>query len=148
MILDLRDHAFAKAPYILAASDERDAGKILLGGLGSHVPAEVRLKAFENLRLFLPGKWQHLRSTPELKEAICAKFQRENGLDYTSDDIVVANGAKQIIFNALMATLEAGDEVILPAPYFVSYPEMVKLLGGMPVVAASFDVELGVGERT
>ncbi|MFC5386697.1 pyridoxal phosphate-dependent aminotransferase [Aquamicrobium segne] len=72
--------------------------------------------------------------TPALREAVAAKFRRENGLDYTADDIVVANGAKQIIFNALMATLEPGDEVILPAPYFVSYPEMVKLLGGVPVI--------------
>lgn len=72
--------------------------------------------------------------TPEMREAVAEKFRRENGLDYTADDIVVANGAKQIIFNALMATLEPGDEVILPAPYFVSYPEMVKLLGGTPVI--------------
>jgi aspartate aminotransferase len=72
--------------------------------------------------------------TPEVREAVAGKFRRENGLDYAADDIVVANGAKQIIFNALMATLEDGDEVILPAPYFVSYPEMVKLLGGTPVV--------------
>lgn len=72
--------------------------------------------------------------TIEVREAVAGKFRRENGLDYTADDIVVANGAKQIIFNALMATLESGDEVILPAPYFVSYPEMVKLLGGTPVV--------------
>ncbi|TIR62981.1 MAG: pyridoxal phosphate-dependent aminotransferase, partial [Mesorhizobium sp.] len=68
------------------------------------------------------------------REAVAGKFRRENGLDYTADDIVVANGAKQIIFNALIATLEPGDEAILPAPYFVSYPEMVKLLGGTPVV--------------
>lgn len=72
--------------------------------------------------------------TPEVREAVAAKFGRENGLDYVADDIVVANGAKQIIFNALMATLEDGDEVILPAPYFVSYPEVTKLLGGAPVV--------------
>ncbi|MGN6145659.1 MAG: pyridoxal phosphate-dependent aminotransferase, partial [Mesorhizobium sp.] len=58
-----------------------------------------------------------------------------NDLAYGPDDIVVANGAKQVIFNALMATLDAGDEAILPAPYFVSYPEMVKLLGGVPVIA-------------
>ena len=70
---------------------------------------------------------------PEVREAIAGKFRRENGLDYKADDIVVANGAKQIIFNALLATLESGDEVILPAPYFVSYPEMVKLLSGTPV---------------
>ncbi|RWB70961.1 pyridoxal phosphate-dependent aminotransferase [Mesorhizobium sp.] len=72
--------------------------------------------------------------TAEVREAIAGKFRRENGLDYKADDIVVANGAKQIIFNALMATLETGDEAILPAPYFVSYPEMVKLLGGRPAV--------------
>lgn len=72
--------------------------------------------------------------TPELRVAIAEKFRRENGLDYSADDVTVANGAKQIIFNALLATLEPGDEVILPAPYFVSYPEMTKLLGGVPVV--------------
>ncbi|WP_426441302.1 pyridoxal phosphate-dependent aminotransferase [Bradyrhizobium genosp. P] len=73
--------------------------------------------------------------TPALREAVAEKFRRENGLDYVADDIVVANGAKQVIFNALMATLEDGDEAVLPAPYFVSYPEMVKLLGGVPVIA-------------
>jgi aspartate aminotransferase len=71
--------------------------------------------------------------TLALRQAVADKFRRENGLDYGPDDIVVANGAKQIIFNALMATLDEGDEAILPAPYFVSYPEMVKLLGGVPV---------------
>ncbi|WP_206526617.1 pyridoxal phosphate-dependent aminotransferase [Paragemmobacter kunshanensis] len=72
--------------------------------------------------------------TPALRAAIAAKFRNENGFDCSPDDITVANGAKQIIFNALMATLNDGDEVILPAPYFVSYPEMVKLLGGTPVM--------------
>ena len=71
--------------------------------------------------------------TPALRQAVADKFRRENGLDYSADEIVVANGAKQIIFNALMATLDEGDEAVLPAPYFVSYPEMVKLLGGVPV---------------
>lgn len=71
--------------------------------------------------------------TPDLRKAIVGKFKRENGLDYAIDEIAVANGAKQIIFNALMATIEEGDEAILPAPYFVSYPEMVKLFGGVPV---------------
>ena len=74
--------------------------------------------------------------TPELRRAVAAKFKRENGLDYAIEDIAVANGAKQIIFNALLATLNDGDEAILPAPYFVSYPEMVKLLGGVPVLPA------------
>ena len=71
--------------------------------------------------------------TPALRAAVAEKFRRENGLDYAADEIVVANGAKQIIFNALMATVNEGDEAILPAPYFVSYPEMVKLFGGVPV---------------
>ncbi len=71
--------------------------------------------------------------TPALRAAVAEKFRRENGLDYTADEIVVANGAKQIIFNALMATVNEGDEAVLPAPYFVSYPEMVKLFGGVPV---------------
>lgn len=72
--------------------------------------------------------------TLALREAVAAKFRRENGLDHAPDEVTVANGAKQIIFNALMATLDEGDEAILPAPYFVSYPEMVKLLGGVPVM--------------
>ncbi len=72
--------------------------------------------------------------TPALREAVAEKFRRENGLDVTAGDVVVANGAKQIVFNALMATLEPGDEAVIPTPYFVSYPEMVKLLGGQPVV--------------
>lgn len=74
--------------------------------------------------------------TPTLRAAIAEKFKRENGLDYLPDEITVANGAKQIIFNALLATLNPGDEAILPTPYFVSYPEMVKLLGGVPVTPA------------
>ena len=72
--------------------------------------------------------------TPALREAVAAKFRRENGLECSAADVALGNGAKQIIFNALMATLEPGDEVILPAPYFVSYPEMVKLFGGTPAV--------------
>lgn len=72
--------------------------------------------------------------TLALRKAIAEKFRRENGLDPAPEDIVVANGAKQIIFNALMATVDEGDEIILPAPYFVSYPEMAKLFGGVPVV--------------
>ncbi len=71
--------------------------------------------------------------TPALREAIAGKFARENGLTFGLNEIAVANGGKQIIFNALMATINEGDEVILSAPYFVSYPEMVKLVGGVPV---------------
>ncbi|WP_417523144.1 pyridoxal phosphate-dependent aminotransferase [Marinovum sp.] len=72
---------------------------------------------------------------PELKAAICEKFARENGLSYTPDQVSVASGGKQILYNALMATLNPGDEVVIPAPYWVSYPDMVLLAGGTPVVA-------------
>ncbi|MBI1170712.1 aminotransferase class I/II-fold pyridoxal phosphate-dependent enzyme [bacterium] len=70
---------------------------------------------------------------PELKKAICAKFLRENGLTYTPSQISVGTGGKQILYNALMATCNPGDEVIIPAPYWVSYPDMVLLAGGTPV---------------
>ena len=70
---------------------------------------------------------------PELKAAICAKFLRENGLTYTPQQVTVGTGGKQILYNALMATLNHGDEVIIPAPYWVSYPDMVLLAGGTPV---------------
>ncbi|MCK0170729.1 pyridoxal phosphate-dependent aminotransferase [Aliiroseovarius sp. S1123] len=71
---------------------------------------------------------------PELKQAICDKFKRENGLEYTPAQVSVGTGGKQILYNALMATLNPGDEVIIPAPYWVSYPDMVLLAGGEPVV--------------
>ena len=70
----------------------------------------------------------------ELKEAICRKFQRENNLTYTSDQITVSSGGKQVLYNALCATLNTEDEVVIPAPYWVSYPDMVLLAGGTPVV--------------
>lgn len=72
---------------------------------------------------------------PELKEAICAKFKRDNGLDYTPAQVSVGTGGKQVLYNALMATLNEGDEVVIPAPYWVSYPDMVLLAGGTPVIA-------------
>ncbi len=71
---------------------------------------------------------------PELKQAIVDKFKRENGLDYTPAQVSVGTGGKQILYNALMATMNPGDEVIIPAPYWVSYPDMVLLAGGEPVV--------------
>jgi len=71
---------------------------------------------------------------PELKAAICNKFRRENGLEYSLDQVIVSTGGKQVLFNALLATLDPGDEVIIPAPYWVSYPDMVRLCGGTPVI--------------
>lgn len=95
----------------------------------AHVAEAAHKAALSGETLYTPAA-----GTLALRKAVAEKFRRENGLDYGPDDIVVANGAKQIIFNALMATLNDGDEAILPAPYFVSYPEMVKLLGGVPVM--------------
>jgi aspartate aminotransferase len=69
----------------------------------------------------------------ELKRAICGKFKRENGLDYETSQITVSSGGKQVLYNALCATLSPGDEVVIPAPYWVSYPEMVLLCDGTPV---------------
>jgi aspartate aminotransferase len=69
----------------------------------------------------------------ELKRAICGKFKRENGLDYETSQITVSSGGKQVLYNALCATLSPGDEVVIPAPYWVSYPEMVLLCDGAPV---------------
>jgi aspartate aminotransferase len=81
-------------------------------------------------------KYTDVGGIPELKEAIIAKFKRENSLTYKPNQIIVGTGGKQVLYNALMATINPGDEVIIPAPYWVSYPEMVALAGGesVPVV--------------
>jgi aspartate aminotransferase len=81
-------------------------------------------------------KYTDVGGIPELKEAIIAKFKRENALTYKPNQIIVGTGGKQVLYNALMATINPGDEVIIPAPYWVSYPEMVALAGGesVPVV--------------
>jgi aspartate aminotransferase len=87
-------------------------------------------------------KYTAVDGIPELKAAICAKFERENGLKYTPAQVTVGTGGKQILYNALMATLNPGDEVIIPAPYWVSYPDMVLLAGGTPVpVVAGIETE-------
>ena len=78
-------------------------------------------------------KYTAVDGTPELKAAICAKFERENGLAFEPGQITVGTGGKQVLYNALMATLNPGDEVIIPRPYWVSYPDMVLLAGGTPV---------------
>jgi aspartate aminotransferase len=78
-------------------------------------------------------KYTAVDGMPELKRAICAKFKRENGLDYEPAQINVGTGGKQVLYNALLATLNPGDEVIIPAPYWVSYPDIVLLGGGEPV---------------
>ncbi len=79
-------------------------------------------------------KYTAVDGTPALKKAIVEKFKKENNLDYTIDQITVGAGGKHVIYNAMMATLNEGDEVIIPAPYWVSYPDMVLLAGGKPVI--------------
>ena len=80
-------------------------------------------------------KYTAVDGIAELKQAICAKFKRDNDLEYTPAQVSVSSGGKQVLYNALMATLNEGDEVIIPAPYWVSYPDMVLLAGGTPVIA-------------
>ncbi|PHR59362.1 MAG: aspartate aminotransferase [Robiginitomaculum sp.] len=96
-------------------------------------PEHIKMAAVEAIA---QGKTKYtaVDGIPELKQAICAKLKRDNNLVYTPEQISVAPGGKPIIFNALIATLNAGDEVIIPSPCWVSYPEMVRLAGGEPVV--------------
>jgi aspartate aminotransferase len=112
------------------------AGRNVIGlGAGEpdfDTPANIKLAA---IRAIEAGKTKYtaVDGIPELKEAVAGKFKRENGLTYTPDQIIVGTGGKQVLYNALMATINPGDEVIIPAPYWVSYPEMVALAGGEPV---------------
>lgn len=79
-------------------------------------------------------KYTAVDGIPELKQAIIAKFKRDNSLSYSTKEITVGTGGKQVLYNALMATMNQGDEVVIPAPYWVSYPDMVLLTGGTPVI--------------
>ena len=99
-------------------------------------PDHVKMAA---IRAIGEGKTKYppLTGIPELREAICRKFERDNGLSYTPDQVLVCNGGKQVIYNALAATLDPDQEVIIPAPFWVSYPDMVLLAGGNPVVVAT-----------
>jgi aspartate aminotransferase len=112
------------------------AGKDVIGlGAGEpdfDTPQNIKDAA---VRAIAAGKTKYtaVDGIPELKAAICAKFARENGLTYTPAQVTVGTGGKQTLYNALMATLNAGDEVIIPAPFWVSYPDMVLLAGGTPV---------------
>ena len=82
-------------------------------------------------------KYPPVLGIPELREAIAAKFKRENGLDYKASQTIVGTGGKQILYNAFLTTLNKGDEVIIPAPFWVSYPDMVLINGGEPVFVAT-----------
>ena len=88
----------------------------------------------------IDDNWSHyppVAGYPDLREAICQKFKRDNDLDYKPENIVVSTGAKQSLANAIFALVDAGDEVIIPAPFWVTYSELVKIAGGIPVIVRS-----------
>lgn len=119
------------------AAELKAAGKDVIG-LGAGEPdfdTPDNIKA-AGIRAIESGKTKYtaVDGTPELKQAICDKFKRENGLDYTASQVSVSSGGKQVLFNAMLATLNPGDEVIIPTPYWVSYPDIVLLGGGSPVM--------------
>ena len=119
------------------AAELRAAGRDVIGlGAGEpdfDTPANI---AEAGRRAIAEGRTRYtaVDGTPELKRAICAKFARENGLAYAPGQVSVGSGGKQVIYNAFVATLNPRDEVVIPAPYWVSYPDMVLLAGGTPVI--------------
>ncbi len=119
------------------ARELKAAGKDVIGlGAGEpdfDTPQNIKEAAIEAINKG-DTKYTDVDGTPELKKAIVNKFKRENNLEYSTNEITVGTGGKQVIYNALMATLNKGDEVIIPAPYWVSYPDMVLLAGGNPKI--------------
>jgi aspartate aminotransferase len=114
----------------------RDVITLAAGEPDFDTPENIKQAA---IRAIQDGKTKYtdVDGLPELKEAICAKFARENGLSYKPSQINVSPGGKPVIYNAMVATLSPGDEVIIPTPYWVSYPDMVFLAGGEPVFVAT-----------
>ena len=117
------------------AREMRAAGKDVIGlGAGEpdfDTPDNIKEAAIEAIKKG-DTKYTAVDGTPDLKKAIVEKFKRENDLSFTTDQITVGTGGKQVLYNTFMATLNKGDEVIIPAPYWVSYPDMVLLAGGIP----------------
>ncbi len=113
------------------------AGRNVIGlGAGEpdfDTPENIKEAAIKAIREGRASKYTNVDGIAELKDAVAKKFKRENGLDYKPSQITVGTGGKQVLYNAFMATLNPGDEVIIPAPYWVSYPDMVYLAGGTPV---------------
>src|SRR5213080_5265450 len=115
----------------------KQAGRDVIGlGAGEpdfDTPDNVKQAAIKAIESGRASKYTAVDGIPELKAAVSRKFKRENNLDYKPSQIIIGTGGKQVLYNALMATINPGDEVIIPAPYWVSYPEMVALAGGEPV---------------
>ncbi|MGR3541558.1 MAG: pyridoxal phosphate-dependent aminotransferase [Hasllibacter sp.] len=114
-------------------AEGRDVIALAAGEPDFDTPAHVRRAAKDAIDRG-ETRYTAVDGIPELKAAIRAKFARENGLDYAEDEVTVGTGGKQVLYNALTATLNPGDEVVIPAPYWVSYPDMVRLAGGTPVI--------------
>ena len=110
----------------------RDVISLSVGEPDFDTPDNIKEAAIAAIRRG-ETKYTPVSGIVPLREAIARKFKRENGLDYKPSQMIVGTGGKQVIYNALLATLNPGDEVIIPAPYWVSYPEMVGLCGGTPV---------------
>src|SRR5205809_5294326 len=114
------------------------AGRDVIGlGAGEpdfDTPDNIKQAAIKAIESGRASKYTAVEGLAELKTAVIGKFKRENNLDYKPNQIIVSTGGKQVLFNALMVTLNPGDEVIVPAPYWVSYPDMVLLAGGEPVI--------------
>ena len=131
-----KESASARASQI--ARDLKAQGRDILamttGEPDFPTPEHVKQAAIEAMRRE-ETKYTNVDGTPQLKRAVAAKFKRENGLDYKLDEVIVCTGAKQAIFNALTATLEPNDEVIVPAPYYLGYFDITQLCGGNPVPA-------------
>ncbi len=122
----------AKARALKA--EGRDVIGLAAGEPDFDTPANIKEAAIAAIRRG-ETKYTDVDGIPELKRAIVAKFKRDNGLDYKLTEVTVGTGGKQVLFNALMATVDHGDEVVIPAPYWVSYPDIVQLAGGTPVFA-------------
>ena len=141
--LSERARAIKPSPTIAVTNRARElraAGRDVIGlGAGEpdfDTPAHIKAAALAAIEEGFT-KYTAADGTPELKRAVATKFERDNGLAYTAEQIVVSVGAKHSIFNLLMALLNKGDEVIVPAPYWVSYPDMVKLVGAAPVIVGA-----------
>ncbi len=111
----------------------RDIISLSVGEPDFDTPDNIKEAAIDAIRRG-ETKYPPVLGIPPLREAIAKKFQRENGLDYKASDVIVGTGGKQILYNAFLVTMNKGDEVIIPAPFWVSYPDMVLLNGGEPVL--------------
>jgi aspartate aminotransferase len=125
----------AQAKFIEMKLAGRDVIGLAAGEPDFDTPDHIKDAAYKAIREG-QTKYTPNAGTAALRQAICAKMKRDHGLDYKPAQTIVSNGGKQVIYNAMMATLTKGDEVIIPAPYWVSYPDMVLLADGEPVFVA------------